>query len=384
VRPMRTLVALPAAAAVALLASCGGGGPAAEVTAAIVVPSAAVTRVVPGGSLSFEGACTNAKEPVTHAWTFPGGAPASDASEVPGIVAFTAAGSYPVTYRCTGADGKASAAVSRTVVVAPAGPTLVRIEPQYLSSAAEQTLRPAFDAAIARLSTAVLGPAPGLDDVLPAWDACGDVTVATHAGEVRVLISLEALDGPGGLLASSTPCWIRTGDRLPYVGIVKLDAVDVPLIPAPRLAAAALHELLHVLGFGTLWSQPGAPALVVGQDGSDPIYTGVNGRAAFRDYDGGGLYPGTPIPLDPGGTSVSRNRHWRASVFGDELMDPVLGAAPVLSRTSLESLVDLGWEVDAEAADPFVIATTSVAGLWLEPAGVDFSGDVLPVVPRVR
>jgi hypothetical protein len=390
-RSRRAPAVLTAAAFVAL-AACGGGDQGA-VTAAIVVPSAVRTSVVPGGRLSFEGACSGAAEPVTHAWTFPGGTPATDAARVPGVVAFPAAGTYEVGYRCIGADGKASPTVTRTIEVAPAGPSLVRIEPQYLSSAAEQ-LRPAFDDAVARLSAVVLGPSPGQDDLLPAWDACGDVTVATHAGELRVLVSLEALDGPGGMLASSTPCWIRGGDRLPYVGIVKIDTVDVPFVPAPRLAAAVLHELLHVLGFGTLWEQPGLPRLVADGSGGDPVFTGPNGRAAFRDFDGGDLYGGTPIPLEAAGSAASRGRHWRASVFGDELMDASLGAAYPLSRTTLAALVDLGWQVDAEVADPFTVAATPLAGLVLEPpppaglvlepVGVDFSGDVLPVVPRAR
>jgi hypothetical protein len=352
--------------------------------AAIIVPSTASARTVPGGAVSFEAACTSVKLPATHAWEFPGGDPESSTS-IAGVVRFPAAGTFRISYRCTGADGKSSAPATQTILVAAPGPSALHIVPQYLSTTAEATLAPAIDAAVAVLSSLVVGPVPGVETTEAPWADCGNVSIVAHAGELKVLVDLVPLDGAQGLVALSSPCYVRAHDNLPFVGFMKFDAADVPNLPASKLDHVVLHELLHVLGFGTLWDQPGLPLLIGGRGTSDPFLAGANGRAAFRDFDGGAGYAGSPVPLDGAGPIGSRERHWRASIFGTELMTPTVGPASPVSRTTLGALADLGWWVNAEAADPFLIVTTSFAALRLSPEeGLDVGDDALPIVPRLR
>jgi hypothetical protein len=375
---------LLAAALATALAGCGGAQDEPVPVATIVVPSAAGARTIPGGRLSFEGACANVKLPASHVWDFAGADPASSTS-LTAVVAFPAPGTYRVSYRCNGADGTSSQAVSRAVVVAPASPSLVQIEPQFLTSLAASSLEPALDAAIATITSVVTGPSPGLDGEEPAWSDCGNVPISTHAGRFLVLVDVEPIDGTGGMVALSSPCYVRTSDGLPYVGIMRFDQADVLTLSAQRLQAVVSHELLHVLGFGTLWDQQGLPLLISGKGTVDPLFAGPNARAAFRDFDGGASDRRNLVPLENSGGTGSRDRHWRETVFGSELMTAYLGTASPLSRTTLEALVDQGWQVNAELADPFLVSTsTFAASLLQESAPLDLGDDALPIVPQLR
>jgi len=109
--------------------------------------------------------------------------------------------------------------------------------------------------------------------------------------------------------------------------------------------------MLHVLGFGTLWGDAG---LVVGEGSSDPWFRGVHARDLMATRNGGAAYTGTPVPVEAGGGAGTRDVHWRESVFDHELMTGWVDAnTNPLSATTIGSLQDLGYVVDASRADPF-------------------------------
>ena len=60
------------------------------------------------------------------------------------------------------------------------------------------------------------------------------------------------------------------------------------------------------------------------------------------------------VPLEDTGAPGTRDNHWRESVFGAELMTGYLndGVNP-LSRLSVASLADLGYQVDVTQADAY-------------------------------
>ena len=100
------------------LAGCSGSEPAnGAPDGAILLPTASVT-IAPGGSVTFQGACTDPDgDPVTHRWTFGNGLGASTLQS-PGAVLFAAAGTYTVTYTCTDSKGLADPAPeTRTINV---------------------------------------------------------------------------------------------------------------------------------------------------------------------------------------------------------------------------------------------------------------------------
>jgi hypothetical protein len=151
-----------------------------------------------------------------------------------------------------------------------------------------------------------------------------------------------------------------------------------------------LHEVLHTLGYGSLWDLSGAPQYLSGKGGPDPVFTGASARAAFRDFDGGAGYSGVPVPVENVGGTGSRDRHWRMATFGVELMTAaVTTTGPALSRTTLESLTDLGYQVNVAAADPYVVVTTTAYTMAAALGGapldvVDLGGDVLEAPPLWR
>jgi hypothetical protein len=101
-------------------------------TATITSPAANVTRN-PGGSVSFAGTGSDPDGTISaHAWTFPGGSPASSSVASPGNVTYGTPGTYVATLRVTDNLGLVSAPATRTITIsdfslsaAPASQTIV-------------------------------------------------------------------------------------------------------------------------------------------------------------------------------------------------------------------------------------------------------------------
>jgi hypothetical protein len=81
------------------------------------------------------------------------------------------------------------------------------------------------------------------------------------------------------------------------------------------------------------------------------VFTGANAVAA---YDAVFHTNVTGVPVENSGGAGTRDAHWRESVFNNELMTGYLnsGTNP-LSRVTVASLADLGYQVDPNAADAF-------------------------------
>jgi hypothetical protein len=370
--------------------ACGGGGGAGppRPAASIVVPRTSTASVAPGGELSFEGRCPASSGPVTHAWSFPGGTPSSSTAAIPGAVRFDGAGTFTVSYRCTDSGGQAGgAAVTVQVGTLPAQ---FSVALQYAGGA--DAYQADFEWAAARLAEVVRGPVPGLDPDSAHADTCDGITMSSGVGHLALLAMLKTIDGQGGTLALSSPCVLRASDQLPVASVVRIDSADVAALQtAGTLRPIILHEMLHALGFGVLWGAPsaGQPGfdLLAAASGTDPYLTGVEARAAFRDFGGGGAYAGNPVPVEAGGGTGTRAGHWRKTVFADELMTgSMTGTTHPMSRTTMGSLADLGYLVDFGAAEPFLVSTTLAVQRRLgEGAALDLSGDLGDdPPPRIR
>ena len=129
------------------------------------------------------------------------------------------------------------------------------------------------------------------------------------------------------------------------------DTADVvSLETGGRIEDVILHEMAHVLGFGTLWSRKN---LIQGSGTMDPRFIGA---ASIREYtdldpDGGGT-----VPLSNTGGAGTREGHWRELIVGDELLTGFLsGTDRPLSRLSVAAFEDIGYEVDYTSADPFTL-----------------------------
>jgi len=204
-----------------------------------------------------------------------------------------------------------------------------------------------------------------------AADACltGQPVVNDVVDDLRVFVAIVTIDGPGGTLGQAGPCRLHSDSNLPVIGFMEFDSADVAnLETAGDLIDVALHEMGHVLGFGTLWDSPFAlvqnPSLP-SSPGVDTYFTGTLAIAAF-DATGGTSYTGgNKVPVENLLGEGSGDVHWRESVLMNELMTPVLnGSQPnPLSAITTQSLADLGYTVDSSQADAFSEAFAGPARL---------------------
>ncbi|MCV3271995.1 leishmanolysin [Roseobacter sinensis] len=167
---------------------------------------------------------------------------------------------------------------------------------------------------------------------------------------VLIEVSIAPIDGPDGVLGQAGPTALRPGSELPVAGIMQFDTADVERLEAnTSFEDVVLHEMAHVLGFGTLWARAG---LVQASGTNDPRFVGAQSTVEYRDLGG----TGAAVPIANTGGAGTREGHWRELIFGDELLTGFLsGANRPISRLSIASFQDLGYEVDLGAADDYTL-----------------------------
>ncbi len=203
-------------------------------------------------------------------------------------------------------------------------------------------------------------------------NACGvgDPNITGIKDDLIVFVSLVAIDGPGGILGGAGPCFIRTVTDAPLtvVGVMQFDTADLPnLEAAGTLGDVILHEMAHAIGYGTLWNRAPLSLLnnpsLPSSPGADTYFSGANAVAAFNALPGGPWVPPTsassvvPVENTQGGQGT-RDVHWRESTFVTELLTGFISAAGnPLSAVTIQSLLDMGYVVDINQADPYNLST---------------------------
>ncbi len=215
----------------------------------------------------------------------------------------------------------------------------------------------AFDKAVERWEVIIVGDVYDVSDTLPVG-GCQPVLEEGGLDDLKVYVTVMDIDGSGGVLGRAGPCYFRTGGApIPVTGVMELDEADLEdLEAADLLQDVIVHELAHVLGFGILWDV--APNdLLVGAGSSDPYFQGATAIAAF-DEAGGSARPGPKVPVENTGGPGTRDGHWRESVHDSELMTgwiEVDGIPNPLSAITIGSFADMGYSVNMNAADPYVL-----------------------------
>jgi uncharacterized protein YjdB len=184
--------------------------------------------------------------------------------------------------------------------------------------------------------------------------ACGGRAVAGTIDDVLIVAEIGPIDGVGSILGQAGPCYIRSASKLPLLGHMQFDSADIAQLEAAgQLDAVILHEMMHVIGFGTVWT---ALSMIGGSGTTDPYFTGAGAASAFASFNDGSAYSGTPVPVEGNGGAGTANSHWRETVFKSELMTGWLsGTSQAFSRTTAASLADIGYIVDLSRVDPFSI-----------------------------
>ena len=218
--------------------------------------------------------------------------------------------------------------------------------------------RAVFEVAAARWSEVIVGNLP---DVSVDGITIDDVLIDAQG---------IAIDGANGVLGQAGPTRLRNDSRLPATGVMEFDIGDLAQLEASGgLLNVIVHEMGHVLGIGTLWR---AKNLLSGAGSPNPLFTGMNAMREFATLISNPAP--VPVPVANTGGQGTRDGHWRETVFGSELMTGFLNPAfNPLSRLTIASLEDLGYEVNYAAADPYVLPTAlelAVMGIGgAEPLG---------------
>lgn len=197
--------------------------------------------------------------------------------------------------------------------------------------------RAAFEQAAARMAEIIVGALPPV--TLPD---------GTHVENLLIHARAVNIDGVGGTLGAAGATHIRNDSLLPIAGLMRFDLADLArMADDGSLFNVIVHEMFHVGGVGTIWKMKG---LVHGSGGSNPVFAGP---LAHREYiEWSGNVDGDGVPVENTGGAGTRESHWREAAFDTELMTGWIdrGFNP-LSRITVASLADLGYEVDMHAAD---------------------------------
>jgi hypothetical protein len=241
-----------------------------------------------------------------------------------------------------------------TTTVAPVRTISVASEPYNIVirpvTPLEPAVQAAFAAAAARWSSIIVSGVPDL--AMPAGTpSCtpGAADVPTTVDDLIIDVQVAPIDGIGRVLGRAGPCYTATADGLTRVGDMTFDSADVAdLLGRGQFPATVLHEMGHVLGFGTLWGS----ATLIGAGTTDPRFIGPRAVAEYSKLGGTGN-----VPVENTGGAGTADAHWRASDFDNELMTGFLGVTPPfpLSTVTIASLADLGYQVDLSGADAFTL-----------------------------
>ena len=212
--------------------------------------------------------------------------------------------------------------------------------------------------------------------------SCGGRAVSGTIDDLLIVAEISPIDGVGNILGQAGPCYIRSVGKLPFLGHMQFDSADIAQLEAAgRLDSVILHEMMHVIGFGTVWTNL---ALLTGSGTADPFFTGTGANSAFLSFNDGNTYVGSPVPVENTGGTGTVNSHWRETVFKSELMTGWLsGSSQPFSRTTAASLADLGYTVDLTRADAYSILSALRAGSAEDEEPRVFLGGDVRLIPPV-
>ncbi|HEY5489678.1 MAG TPA: leishmanolysin-related zinc metalloendopeptidase [Gemmatimonadaceae bacterium] len=231
----------------------------------------------------------------------------------------------------------------------------------------------AFTNAADRMRAAIISPITPFS--VQDRDLANDCGIAGLTGTltgttsgVIIYAAVAPIDGPGKILAQAGPCkYVRGSSKLPFLGVMEFDVADIPnYINTGRFEAVVLHEMNHVLGFGTVWDLDNLLVNPAFTYDSIPVATGDTnprfmGSSAIANCLSVGGSPSshcsasTGVALEATGGAGTADGHWRESLFQSELMTGYVASTPTMpwSVMSIGSFQDLGYTVNLLAADSY-------------------------------
>ena len=221
------------------------------------------------------------------------------------------------------------------------------IEIQFMGDSWTDALMASFIASSDFLSAVISGDRP---DYIAADDP--NNFFSEDIDDILIIASLVNIDGEGGVLGRAGPTHIiydplteTNSDALPFAAIMEFDVADAETyLAAGTWGDIVFHEMMHTLGFGTMWESTGVVDLVIDDNGTkrpvdDTYIYDYTGQLAI-DANGGVA----PLVETDGGSGTAGG-HWDELTYGNELMTGYINDENYLSQMSLASLGDLGYEI---------------------------------------
>jgi hypothetical protein len=287
------------------------------------------------------------------------------------VAASVAPGSYNLTVKGMSATQSKSATLVLVVEEAVTEDTEIFTPPSMtdfsitlrINGTLSTSQRETFVAAAQRWSS-IITTSTGLEDITIAENTCGAGFPAFSGTITNLLIDvrIREIDGEDGILGQAGPCLLHEGNGLTVYGIMEFDVADVAgLETANQFDLVILHEMGHVLGFGTLWEDEGRDLLDEPCRTNPGATSGFKGSEAVMQFGVLGEIGNPPVENDYG--PGTRCGHWDEGFFDNELMTGFLGGvtgpANPLSALTIASMADLGYTVDVSEADTYSVPSCS-------------------------
>lgn len=256
---------------------------------------------------------------------------------------------------------------------APAGSYPLEIR-YYGPNPPSTTVQAAFACAANRIRAIIRLPVAtvNLNNASLANCTGESVTLNEESSGLIIYAKVDSIDGPGKVLGSAGPCFVNGSTRTPVVGLMRFDEADLNALAADgRLGAVVMHEMLHVIGIGTMWRDGQLnPPMWTGAV-ENPGFLGLRAREACVDFHAGADYCATQVPIEDcvGITNCGAGTlhgHWRERIFRRELMTGYVSSAGQqnpFSRMTIQALGDLGYSVDPDQSNDYVIPPPALMSL---------------------
>ncbi len=257
---------------------------------------------------------------------------------------------------------------------------------RYFGPTMSTEAQTAFTNAANRIKAAIVGQISTVGLQGAVLDSCGiqglTGTLQETSQGLIIYASVAPIDGVGKILAQAGPCFVRQTSSLPAVGVMQFDEADIQnYINTGRFESVVLHEMNHVVGFGTIWVDKGVlqdpaytnTATPSPTGSTNPRFTGAAGLAQCLAVGGSAAsHCTTGVAVEQCGNAGTADGHWRETfnatctgtnnspvggtpAFDSEMMTGyvVSSANMPWSTMSIASFQDLGYTVNLLAADSY-------------------------------
>mmetsp|Transcript_6358 Transcript_6358/g.10053 ORF Transcript_6358/g.10053 Transcript_6358/m.10053 type:complete len:366 (-) Transcript_6358:184-1281(-) len=203
----------------------------------------------------------------------------------------------------------------------------------------------AYSTAVSKWQGLITGDVASISTSGLNSDSCARAYPAV-IDDIHICAKDEPIEGPGKILGSAGPSYLRSSDGTSISGNMRFDSADVQgLITGGNWEAVILHEMGHIIGIGTLWDYNGVVT------GSNPYqYLGGNAINVWKN-DWQCSTDAPPVETDGGGGTAGG--HWDDACMLNEFMTGYLSNTNVISKLTIATLADIGYSVDYTQAEPY-------------------------------